>query len=185
MAAENRVGLHGEPRWAQSKDGVDGKALLSRAVVGSGTESVRAGEQPLLRPPQRHFSPAAPRDDRQEREGRDRLGRHHVMANAETCRERRAVTVVPVEQLDHAGRLACRANPLLHSLAVDGVDHPDAAADDERVRATLHELGEDPAEAALVLVAEADRGIAGLPHTLELTGVQYPASPAATVASGT
>ena len=100
-------------------------------------------------------------------------------------RERCGVAVVPVEELDYTGRLARRANPLLHSLAVDRVDHPDTVVDDDRVRAALHEFVDDPAEAGLVLVAEANRRFAGLPHTLELTGVQYPASPAARKVSGT
>ena len=49
--------------------------------------------------------------------------------------------LVPVEQLDHAGRLAERADALLDAVAVDRVDQPDAAVDGERVRRASHALG--------------------------------------------
>src|SRR6266516_4886051 len=55
---------------------------------------------------------------------------------------------------------------LRDALAVDRVDHPDAAVHDEGVRAPLHELVDDPAEAPLELVAEADS------HPGESTGTR-------------
>ena len=42
--------------------------------------------------------------------------------------------------------------------AVDGVDHPDAAVDHDRVRRPLHRVVLDPAEPVLELVAEAHAG---------------------------
>ena len=67
-----------------------------------------------------------------------------------------AIAVVAVEQLQDARRCACRADPLLDTFPVDGIDHPDATVVDEGVRAPLHELVDDPAEATVELVAEAD-----------------------------
>jgi len=81
-----------------------------------------------------------------------------VKRHAEPAGNGRAVAPVPVEQLDDAGRLAKRADSLLHPIAVDHVDQPHLPFDRERVRAALHELGlrRDPAEPPLLLVAEAD-----------------------------
>ena len=64
-----------------------------------------------------------------------------------------------VEQLDDAGRLAERADPLLDPVAVRRVDHPDASAAAHRVAGALHpaRLRMDPAEREVELVAEADR----------------------------
>src|SRR5947208_2772983 len=67
-----------------------------------------------------------------------------------------AVAVVPVEQLEHAGRSAGRSDALLNAIPVDRIDHPDAAVHDDGVRAALHELVGDPAETAVKLVAEAE-----------------------------
>ena len=88
------------------------------------------------------------------------------MANTEPGGESAAVAIVPVEQLDHARRCAGCADPLLDSLAVNGIGYPDAASHDQGVRATLHELVDDPAEAAVELVAEADS------HPGESTGTR-------------
>ena len=79
-----------------------------------------------------------------------------MMTNTEPIGEGRAVAVVPVEQLEHARRSSRRADSLLDAFPVDRVYHPDAAVLDERVRATLHELRDDPAEAAVELIAKSD-----------------------------
>ena len=78
--------------------------------------------------------------------------------DAEAARERAAVAPVAVEQLDDARGLAERADPLLHPVPVDRVDQPDLAVEHERVRAALQDrrLGRDPADAPLLLVAEAN-----------------------------
>ncbi len=79
-----------------------------------------------------------------------------MVPHAEPARELGAIAVVPVEQLDDAGGLTCGADSLLDSVARDRVDQPDAPVRDQRVRATLQELLDDPTEAAFELVAEAD-----------------------------
>jgi len=76
--------------------------------------------------------------------------------DAEPPCERGAVTVVTVEQLQHPGRLAGGTDSFFDAVTVDRIDEPDATVDDKRVRATLHELVHDPAEAVVELVAEPD-----------------------------
>jgi hypothetical protein len=92
-----------------------------------------------------------------ELERRDRFPRKTVVLDAQPLRELGAVAVVTVEQLEHAGRLTGRANSLLDACAVHGIHQPYAAVDDQRVRAALHELVDDPAEAVVELVAIANR----------------------------
>ena len=79
-----------------------------------------------------------------------------MVTNTEPRGEGRAVAVVPVEQLEDARRSARCADSLLDAFRVDGVYDPDATVLDERVRATLHELRDDPAEPAVELVAKSD-----------------------------
>ena len=75
-----------------------------------------------------------------------------MMRNAEPLGDLDAVATVAVEQLDDTGRRACGTHTLLHPGVVHRIDEPDTAVDDERVRATPHELVLDPAEAGLELV---------------------------------
>ena len=77
-----------------------------------------------------------------------------MVTNTESAGERRAVAVVPVEQLDHARGSTGRPNAVLDAVPVDWVDHPDAPVHDEGMRAALHELVDDPAEAVVELIAE-------------------------------
>ena len=49
------------------------------------------------------------------------------------------------------------SHTLLDVRTVHGIDQPHAALDHQRVRAALHELVHDPAEAGVELVARADR----------------------------
>ena len=79
-----------------------------------------------------------------------------MVTNTEPIGEGRAVSVVPVEKLEDARRSARCADSLLDAFRIDRVYEPDAAVLDERVRATLHELGDDPPEAAFELVAKSD-----------------------------
>ncbi len=79
-----------------------------------------------------------------------------MVTDTKSGSEGRAVTIVTVEQLEHNGWRAGRTDAFLDTLAVDGVDHPDAPVHDESVRAALHELRDDPAEAAGELVAKSD-----------------------------
>ena len=87
-----------------------------------------------------------------------------MKAHAEPLRERRTVPRVSVEQLEDPGRFACAADSLLDAFTVERVDQPDATLHDERMRAAFHELVDDPAEAGVELVAEADA------HAGESTG---------------
>jgi len=130
--------------------------LAARAEVSGGTQRVAADENTPFGPPERDLLPPAAPADPPEFERRDRLLRDDMVRDAEPARERGAVTVVTVQQLEHARRLAGDADSRLDSLGVDGVDQPDAFPDDERMRAALHELVDDPPEAAVELVARAD-----------------------------
>ena len=79
-----------------------------------------------------------------------------MVFHAEPARERGAVTVVTVEQLQDPGRFAGSTYSFFDAVTVDRIDQPDATVDDKRVRAALHELVHDPAEAVVELVAEPD-----------------------------
>src|SRR5919198_6722351 len=92
--------------------------------------------------------------DRVERPTGNAVERRLVARDAESLGERGRVAPVPVEELDHAGRLAERADPLLDSRRVDRVEDPDPVLRTERVRATREPLVLEPAEAPVGLVAE-------------------------------
>src|SRR5438309_4880991 len=110
--------------------------LAGRDEVAHRPERVAAQEHLLLRPPQRDLAPeAVPHDrDRVERRAGDALEGRLVERDAEPPGERGAVAPVPVEELDHAGRLAEGADPLIHSWRVDRIEDPDAALGAERMR---------------------------------------------------
>jgi hypothetical protein len=55
------------------------------------------------------------------------------MRNAEPRSERRAIAIVPIEQLQNPGRISGRANALVQPVAVECVDQPDASVGNERV----------------------------------------------------
>lgn len=150
--------------WAQTQERVHGEPLVWRVEVARRPERVCGHQHTGLRPPERDFFPEPAVADGDEVERRDRLTRYDVERYTKTRGQRRAVTVVPVEQLDHSGGRAGRAHTILHTVAVDGVDQPDVVADDERVGAAFEELVDDPAEAAVELVAPADS------HSGEITG---------------
>ena len=139
------------------KNGCSAGALVARPEERDRAERIGADEDAALRPPERDLLPpaAAQHGQEPERRARERL-RDDVHRNAEPLGESGAVAVVPVDQLDHAGRLAERADALLDALAVDRIDQPDAAVDGERVRRALHRRALHPAEAVLELVDEAD-----------------------------
>jgi hypothetical protein len=92
--------------------------------------------------------------DLETRERPERAAGDAVMTNAEPPCERRAVAVVPIEQLQDTCRSAGGADAFLDSVPIDRIDQPDTAVNDERMRAALHELVDDPAEAPVEVVAE-------------------------------
>src|ERR687888_2106737 len=92
--------------------------------------------------------------DRVERPTGNAVERRLVQRDAEPLGERGRVAPVPVEELDHAGRLAERADPLLDSRGVVRVKDPDTALRAERVRTACEPLLLDPTEAPIGLVAE-------------------------------
>jgi len=145
---------------------MDCQALVPGAEVRRGAEHVGADEHAAVGPPERDFLPGTAVLDVDAGERTERAMRDEVVADAKPSGECGAGTVVPVEQLDHARGGTGRPDALLDALSVDRVDHPDAAVHDERVRAALHELVDNPAEAAGEFVAEADS------HPGESTGTR-------------
>src|SRR6266487_3881194 len=145
---------------------MDCQPLVPGAEVRRGAEHVRADAHAAVGPPERDFLPGTAVFAGDAGERTERALRDDVVPDAEPSGERGAGAVVPVEQLDNARGGAGRPDALLDALAVDRVDHPDAAVHDEGVRAPLHELVDDPAEAPLELVAEADS------HPGESTGTR-------------
>ena len=145
---------------------MDCQAVVPGTEVRRGAEHVGADEHTVVGPPERDFLPGTAVLDVDAGEWTERAVRYKVVADAEPSGEFGAGAVVPVEQLDHARGGAGRPDALLDALPVDRVDHPDAAVHDEGVRAALHELVHDPAEAAVELVAEADS------HPGESTGTR-------------
>ena len=130
--------------------------LVAGPEVRRGAEHVGTDEHSPVGPPERDLLPGVFVLDGDRGERAQRLLRNDVMADAEPGSERGAVAVVPVEELEDAGRRSCGADPILDSIPVDGIDNPDAAVVDESVRAALHELVDDPAEAAVELVTETE-----------------------------
>ena len=130
--------------------------LVACPVVRRGAEHVGADEHMAVRPPERDLVPGAAVLDGDEGERAQRPLRNDVEPDTEASGEGGAVAVVPVEQLEDARRRARSADPLLDTFAVDGIDCPDAAVLHEGVRATLHELVDDPAEAVAELIAKRD-----------------------------
>jgi hypothetical protein len=164
-------------RRTQAQQWVHSQPLLPRVVIARGAERVSGYEDALLGPPQGNFLPEAAVADGDELERPDRLAGDDIVRHPEACRQLRAGAVVTVEQLDHSRGNADRADPILHTVPVDRIDQPDVPACDERMRAALEELVDDPAEAAVELVAPADS------HSGESTGTPYGASASATTGS--
>jgi len=135
---------------------VDAEALVTGKEVADRPERISADEDTTLGPPEGDLLPPAPHPDRNELERRHARGGHDVMRHAEILRQLRAVSVMPVEQLQNAGRLAGGPDPILDAVAENRIDRPDAAGVDEHMRTARHELVDDPTEAAVELVADPD-----------------------------
>ena len=132
------------------------QSLVAGPVIPSSAEHIGAGKHAAIGPPERDLVPRLAAPDGDEGERAQRALRNNVVPDTESSGEGGAVAVVPVEQLEDARGCARRADPLLDIVSVDGIDHPDAAVLDKGVRATLHELVDDPAEPAAELVAKAE-----------------------------
>src|SRR5580765_7350701 len=130
--------------------------LVAGEEVVGGPERIAADEDTSLGPPEGDFLPPAPHPDRNELERRHARGGYDVMRYLETPRQLCAVSVVSIEQLQDPGRLAGGPDPVLHAVAEERIDRPDAAGGDEHVRTARHELVHDPTEAAVELVAKPD-----------------------------
>jgi hypothetical protein len=168
VSAQNRRGLQpgeGGPGRPEPQKRMQREALVARAVAARCAECVAAHEHAPLGPPDGDLLPAPAHPHHSKLERRKRLLRDDVVRHAESSSERSAVAVVAIEELDDAGRLARSADALQDSLTVERVDQPDAFVDDQRMRAALDELVDDPTEAALELVAEADAHPADLTAT--------------------
>jgi hypothetical protein len=132
------------------------QSLVPRSVIPRSAEHIRADEHAAIWPPKRDFVPRLGGPDGDEGKRAQRALGDNVVPDTEPSRKGGAVTVVTVEQLEDARGCARRANPLLDTVSVDGIDRPDAVVLDKGVRATLHELVDDPAEPAAELVAKAE-----------------------------
>jgi hypothetical protein len=129
------------------------KRLVACEEVVHRPERIAADEDASLGPPEGDFLPPAPHPDRNELERRYARGGYDVMRHTETLRHLGAVSIMPVEQLQDPGRLAGGPDPVLHAVAEERIDRPDAAGGDEHMRTARHELVHDPTEAAVELVA--------------------------------
>ena len=122
-------------RRPQAQDGVHADLLATCREVAHRSERLRAGEQPLLGPPEGDLEPDAAADERHERERKARRWdeRDDVVRNAETGGDHGAVARVPVEELHDTGGLAERRNPFLEPVERDRIDEPDPPLARERV----------------------------------------------------
>jgi len=139
------------------------QSFIAGPVIPRSAEHIGADEHAAIGPPERDLVPRLAVPDGDAGERAQRSLRNNVVSDTEPSGEGGAVAVVPVEQLEDARGCAPRADPLLDTVSVDRIDRPDATVLDESVRATLHELVDDPAEAAAELVAKPG------PHSAELT----------------
>ena len=129
-----------ELRRPQAQERMHAEALVARAEVARRADGVAAGERALAGPPQRHLAPRTSETQRQELERPEALLGDDVVRDPQPARDRGAVPVVPVEQLDDADHVF----ELFDSRPVDRVDDPRSAIRAERVRGALEELVLDP-----------------------------------------
>ena len=117
------------PRRDEAQKRMDAEHLAAGAEIADGAESVAAEQHALLLPPQRDLAPQPVPRDRNGVEGRarDALERRLVVRHAEPRGQGGRVAAVPVEELDHTGRLAELPDVLLHPRRVDRIEDPDAS----------------------------------------------------------
>jgi hypothetical protein len=137
---------------------VNTERLPRRPEVADRPQRVREDEHAPLRPPEGRLPPEPVARDREELERRsfEVRGRDDVVWNVQRRRDRCAVAPVTVEELQHAAWLAESLRPSLGLGPRDGIDQPDAAGGDQRVRRPPEPVVVvEPAEAEVLLVAEA------------------------------
>jgi len=106
------------------------QSLLAGSVIPRSAEHIGADEYAAIWPPKRDFIPRLGAPDGDEGERAQRPLRNNVVPDTEPSSEGGAVTVVPVEQLEDARGCTRSADPLLDTVTVDGIDHPDATVFD-------------------------------------------------------
>jgi hypothetical protein len=153
-------------RRVHPQEWMDSEPLVPRTEVPRGAERIAAHEHTPVGPPEGHLFPGITVLDRDESERAERALGNEVVTDAEPSCERGAVAIVAVQQLEHSCGCARCADSLLDIVSIDGVDHPDATVQGESVRAALHELVRNPAEADVELVTEPDS------HPGESTGTR-------------
>ena len=109
------------------------QSLVAGSVIPRSAEHIGADEYAAICPPKRDFVPRLGAPDADEGERAQRALGDNVVPDTEPSREGGAVTVVTVEQLEYARGCTRSADPLLDTVTVDGIDHPDAAILDEGV----------------------------------------------------
>src|SRR4051794_558970 len=158
VADEHDVGLEAsEPplRREEPEERMHAERSATGGEVADGPERVGDDEYAPLGPPQRALVPQRQGHDADDLERCIEAIRHSQVRDAELRRDVSAIPAVPVEQLDHARRLAQRTRSLQRVGPQEGVDEPDAALHRERVRRPHQSLVRNPAEAVVAFVAEA------------------------------
>lgn len=103
------------------------QSLVAGSVVPRTAEHIGADEHAAIGPPKRDFVPRLSAPDGDEGERAQRTLRDDVVPDTEPSCKGGAVAVVTVEQLEDASRCPRRADPLLDTVSVNGIDRPDAA----------------------------------------------------------
>jgi DNA polymerase (family X) len=160
VAEENVLRLETAERAARrecTQEGMDAERLVSGAEVPEAPERIAADEDPLLGEPERDLAPEpAPHDREHDKRRPGHFSeRRDMKGNSEPGGDRRVVAVVPIDELDDAGRLAEPADPFVQAGAVDDVGQPHASSNPECVRGAPQRLSlRVPPEPVLELVTE-------------------------------
>jgi hypothetical protein len=131
------------------------ESLAGCAEVARRPERVGAKEHAALRPPERDLSPAREADDPAKRERRSLNAGEgdDVERDPEMVGESGAVSVVPVEELNHPGGPARVGDAFLEAVGGKWIDEPNVVVRDQRVGGPLEETWFCPPEPMLELVA--------------------------------
>jgi DNA polymerase (family 10) len=162
MSAEDVERLEACERLArrlESQERVDADRLVGGAEVADRAERVADDQDPLRGEPERHLLPEPAADDRDHLERRvgDSVEGRHVERDAEAARDRGAVALVTVEELDHASGLPELRDSLVDPGPVEDVSQPNGVPDSNRVRGSFEAIAfRRPADAVLELVDETE-----------------------------